>query len=502
MKSIIFICTLFLLVVIFFNLDISKMNKTTRTELNFATSSLPYSSDPLDYDQYIHHYAFTSVLGTLVSSSKKGEITSQVAESWKKENNSKKWIFTLRKNLKYSNGDMITAKDFELSLKRIAYFHKKLDSESGIMENLIGFKNIKNLESVQGISSLDNNLILEFSIEMPDLLTKISFGFYSLAHPSLFDHKTGEWLNKRKIISSNSYEVKSWTNQNFELSLREEIPYVDYQSAVKNINFISLSSVKKSKDLDNVDMLVADKSTLMVDDSFEYIGSSEGYKIGYAECYGWNDSSKPMSSLKNRKWLRFKFYESLKKTNFEITNSFFPPSLPGITKIDFDISSDLPATNSFTVSTHTMLKSSKIKENEGTLSIQEIIDQGLKSLGDDSQIKVTQKEFDENIDIEKQFDLAINGTGIEADQFLDTVRFMFLSKQGIKLPDESGEILLELKKEKPDVNLINKLLWDQAIIWPIRHYSKGYWFKKASVINYEKLNLDLPAIDFQFVKWN
>ena len=85
---------------------------------------------------------------------------------------------------------------------------------------------------------------------------------------------------------------------------------------------------------------------------------------------------------------------------------------------------------------------------------------------------------------------------------MDTVKFMFLSKEGIKLPDINGKIINELKKQNPDPNFINSQIWDQAVIWPIRHYSGGYWYKNESNINVELINVDSPSIDFQFVRWN
>lgn len=488
-------------VLILIILGIFRMNPQDHRTFRFASASMPYSADPIDYDSYIHHYAFTSVLGTLVSSSQKGKITPQIAEKWSHDRDSKVWTFTIRENLKYSNGDLITARDYELSLKRMVYLQKMSNSQSGVLENLLDFDKITDLKNISSIESKNNNLIMTFKVPMTDLLTKISFGFYSLAHPSLYNREDGKWINKKQVISSGPYEVKKWDDNNYEMLLRKNISYVDYESAIENVIFADLSAIKEKKDLADIDMVVADKSTLMVDDSFEYIGSSEGFKINYVECYGWNDAKGPMHHIGIRKWLRSKFMEGLQKSKFEITNSFFPTIFPGIKKFPLDIQAPLPGNAKFDLITHTMNKSSKIRENSSKMSIQEIFDQSLKNLSSGSEIKVRQIDYSDSMDIEKELHLAINGTGIEADEFIDTVRFMFLSKQGINLPDANGTILAELNKSEPDVDFINKQIWDQVIIWPIRHYTKGYWFKKNSLVDYEKLDLDLPSIDFQFIKW-
>ena len=99
------------------------------------------------------------------------------------------------------------------------------------------------------------------------------------------------------------------------------------------------------------------------------------------------------------------------------------------------------------------------------------------------------------------YDIEILGSGFEASDYMDTLKLMFLSKDAIRLPDITGKIKEELKKENPDINFINREIWDQAVIWPIRHYSSGYWFNKNSNINYEEMNFNSPSVDFQFLKW-
>ncbi len=239
----------------------------------------------------------------------------------------------------------------------------------------------------------------------------------------------------------------------------------------------------------------------MVDSTFEYIGSAEGFKIGYVQCYSWDKKNSPLNNLNLRKWLRYKFYRGLQKSNFEVINSFFPLSLSGVKKFTLNFEVQKPSFNKFKIITHTLNAGSKLKENANLKSIPEVFDAALKNIGEDADIDVQQIKYDEHMEIEKVMDLAINGTGIEAEEFIDTVRFMFLSKHGINLPDSTGRILDELKKVSPDIDIINREIWDQAIIWPIRHYSKGFWFKKDSKINYNQINLNIPSIDFQFIKW-
>lgn len=466
-----------------------------RDEIYFGTIQIPFSSDPLDFDYYTHHYAFSSVFGRLVSTEKSGTVFPVLAESWSNQNNFKEWRFKIRKNITYSNGDNITIEDIQKSLKRIAFLKNKKKSKSGLLEYLKGFEGFTDMrKELEGIKIENNEIVLYFNKPMPDLLSLISFGFYGVAHPRLYDSVTGEWLNKRKVISSGSYEVIEWTDDRYVLSLRNE-PYINSDKKIKKINFVSYVKSKNAKEVSKVDLLVADKMSLMVDSGFEYAGSTENLKIGYVRVNSWNKKNSPLSRVEVRQWLRSKFYNGLRKTNFPITNSFLPLSLTGVQSFPLSYEVPLPKMEMFDLVTHTVNISGKIEENKNKISVAEAFDIALKELGNNSGVNFFQRNNSADYDVE------ISGTGIESNDYLETLRFMFLSKEGIRLPDSTGLIYAELEKENPDVNLINKELWNQAIIWPIRHYSSGYWFNKNSNLDWSEINLDAASIDFQFLKW-
>lgn len=497
-----FIKIFFVIVAFGVGLIFMKINKDMERVLYFSTSSKPFSSDPMDYDYYAHHYAFTSVFAGLISLEQKGSIAPILAEKWSHDADFRTWGFDIRRDLFYSNGEKITTKDIAQNFKRIAYLKNLSKSKSGVLEFLIGFDSLKSAsDDIEGISTTGNQLILKFKKGMPDLLYKISFGFYSLAHPSLYHPLTGEWINKKNVISSGAYEVVDWTDKSFKLKLRKNVPYMKYADSIQNITFTDLLEVKNKNDLKNTDMIVADKNSLMVDDeAFEYIGSSVGLKIGYMHLYGWKNKS-ALKDVNVRRWLRSKFYEGLERNGFSPTQSFFPLSLKGLSLTSKKNLSIKPNFKEFELVTHTMNQSMKLLENNQKKSVAEIFGLALDNMNTEG-VKLKKMDISDDESNLKDFDLVINGTGVESSDYWDTIRFMFLSKHGIQLPDESGIILKEIEKASPDINVINNELWEQAIIWPIRHYTNGFWFKKDSLINYDEINLDSPAINFQFFKWN
>lgn len=498
MKKNIFIALLLTLTLVGV-LSVSKKTSLNKEKnLVFGGIEIPFSSDPLDYDFIIHQHAFTSVFGRLISVEKNAEIVPMLAKEWSSENNYRIWKFNFRTDLFYSNGDKITIDHFVKSLKRICFIKKNKKSNSGLVEYLKGFESYSKMtDNLEGIKIEGNTLILEFNKEMPDLLTKISFGFYSLAHPSLFDEKDGSWKDKKKVISSGPYEVVKWNKTNFELRLRNNISYVNYEKRIKNIIFKEYVFYKTAKQMSEIDLLIADKNSLMVDESFNFVGIESGLKIAYARCHSWNRTGSVLKSRNVRKWFRSKFYTGLKNGGLEITKNFLPATLAGVKTIIDNESVLRPDFKSVTLLSHTMSFSLKTDENKNKKSIAEVFQMGLANIGQESGAALIQEDTDYS-----KHDLEINGTGVEYENYIDSVRFMFLSKEGIQLPDENGKIIKELFKKNPDINLINKEIWDQAIIWPIRHYNSGFWFNSRANIDYSEINLNSPAIDFQFMKWN
>lgn len=473
------------------------MNSKKNEAIVFAVPQLPFSSDPMDYDDYAHHHALTSVFAKLVSINRNGEIFPDLSYRWVNEDNFKRWHFYIRKNITYSNGDLITIEDIKNNFKRIAYLKKIEKSESGFLEFLVGFETIKSpLDEIDGIKIDNDKITFEFRKEMPNALEKLSFGFYSLAHPTLYDHQNGKWKDTKKVIASGKYNVDEWSDDKFSLVFRTDIPSSDRD--IRSIIFKEVRTIKSIEDLSEIDILAADQKTTLVDNEFIFNGSTTGLKIGYVECYSWKDDSNPLSNLNVRKWFRQKFYEGLKKEDFPITQSFFPLELKGVEEINDDSKVEKPKFSPYTISTAKIPKPMTIKGQVYKKSLSEIFSSAMSNLGENSGANIDFKEYDSN----RKFDFLINGTGIEALEYWDTVKFMFKSKQGIQLPDMNGKIFAELEKKSPDINAINKELWEQAIIWPIRHYTSGFWFRKKSRIDYSKMNFNSPSIDFQFLKWN
>ncbi|RYZ77793.1 MAG: DUF4440 domain-containing protein, partial [Proteobacteria bacterium] len=227
----------------------------------------PYSTDPMDYDDTVHHVAWTSVLGTLVSNYSAGKLTPQIAAGWSTNPDYTEWTFNINPTCRFENGDKITPEVVANSLKRIAMLQKKAKSISGFTEDLVGIEKLDSMQTkISGIAYDANSLTLKFQRPKKDLLQQLSFGLYAVVHPTQYD-SNGTWIDKDSIISSGLYKVKSRDVNHLRLDINNQNVgcFPDHAELLQNI---SISFGTKDLDISKQVMISGSSKSLMLDDSF------------------------------------------------------------------------------------------------------------------------------------------------------------------------------------------------------------------------------------------
>lgn len=168
-----------------------------------------------------------------------------VAEKYDISDDYKTYIFYLRKNLKWSNGEPLTAHDFEYSFKRMINpstaspeYAFLLDS----VENSLAIqKKEKNVDEL-GVKAIDDTT-LEVKLSSPDpaFLSKISLvGCYPV--PKKVVEKYGNnWIDIDKIVTNGAYKISKIVHNGYiEL---EKNPYYWYKDNVKinKVKFLMIS---------------------------------------------------------------------------------------------------------------------------------------------------------------------------------------------------------------------------------------------------------------------
>ncbi len=458
----------------------------------------PYSTDPIDYDAFSHHLAFRSVMSSVVSQYRVGEYVGVLAESWRVDSDHKTWRFKIRSNLLFENGDPITPQIIMSSWMRMAFLLKNRNSKSGFLDELEGYENIQSIDSkISGLQiEQPNSLVLKFKKPFIKLLDTISFGLYGVVHPNLYDPKTGIWKDPKAFISSGAYKIMSWDKDSIQLNLREDfLPEMRHKNPLKEVHIVWDASKKLDADLKTGDSI---EESLVLNHEFYGVAVSS---IAYIHCLSWSHSKSPCYDFQKRRFLRDLFYNEFEKSGFKPVRSFFPLTIKGVKEVSKDI-------NSTKQNILANLSAVKFKSNHSShilsvcynKTINELINRvGLKASFVDIPHQEINTQSTPNLPNYK-VDIMPQKTGILIDDPDADIRFMFLSKEGIRLPDTDGRIHEELKKDPLDIQRINELLWEQAVIWPITHFASGFWAKK-NMFDFSMVNLVLPPTEFQWIGW-
>lgn len=460
----------------------------------------PFSTDPYDYDAFVHHLAFRSVLSSLVTPYKAGTYVGILAESWKVSPDFRTWTFQIRKGLQFENGDLITPEHIVKSWLRIGYIQKQKGSNSEFMELLEEYEQLHSpTQMISGIQIEGQKITLRFIRSMPKALDTISFGLYSVVHPSDYDPKTGDWKDPKKVISSSAYRVEKWEDSRLYLKLRSDfLPEHRHPTALAEVIL-----TWNPKDRDHAQMIAGDSNeSEELASRMEFHGSVAS-SIAYVSCQSWTHPKSPCHDLETRRELRYEYYQALKSQGIQPTLSFFPLAISGI--------QEAKLTKSALISSKTEEKKllryrvSKIRNpyfQNYNLAIKKATERlEISTQAKETPVKIMFQEAEPFLK-DYQVDIWMRGTGILIDDPKSDIRFMFLSKEGIRLPDSDGRIRTELTKEDKDdfdPQKINELLWDQAIIWPVGHYAMGLWSQKE--IDFSLLNVSLPPTELQWIGW-
>lgn len=454
------------------------------------------SSDPLDFDISSHHVAFRPVLAGLVSLYKKGEILGVLADRWSTNEAMTRWEFHIRPNMKFQNGDAITAEVVASSLKRMAHILKVRGSKSGLFEHCIGFDTLDSPSSQwDGLAVKDDAIIFTLTKPMPKFLETISFGLYSIAHPSDYDHITGAWINAKKVIASGPYTIKNWSENSLMLELRKDFP-----TELRHPKASKLWEITWQEGEDQIaDIVSGDSETAPSRDHIFIRGIYSS--IEYLTCTSWSHPQSICHSSDNRKILRAKFAKGMAAAGLPTSSSFLPPLSPGVHEIkeDFAIYSDRKFDKTYPPirfrKKSPLLNSPYKKYREVFTSISHELNSEIE------WVDVDRAAYQRNKEANLQrydYDFSIQGSEIDIEDPRETLRFMFLSKEGIRLPDATGDIIEALKEPNFSLQTINELIWKQAIIWPILHHAHSIWVKKER-FNFSLLNTETAATDISWI---
>lgn len=216
-----------------------------KINVNLASGAEPESLDPHKSSDSVSFDIIRQMLIGLVGTDKTGATVPSAAESWTNVDE-KVWTFKLRNDIKWSNGDPLTAHDFVYSLQRL------INPETGspYASYLVDAKVLNAFDITEGKAKVDalgvkalDDTTLEITLTepvpyLPDLLTLPVT--YAVNKKAVETH--GEkWVEPANYVVSGAYKLKDWV-VNSHITIEKNPSYYDAANTkIAEANFIPAS---------------------------------------------------------------------------------------------------------------------------------------------------------------------------------------------------------------------------------------------------------------------
>ena len=169
----------------------SVMSSDSNTEYRRVLSSQPGHLDPALTDNGHEIQIIRQIFDTLIAYDKNFSLKPALAEDWKIENNRLRYIFKIRKDVKFFNGTIMTVDDVVFSLKRLitepssVYF-----SDLSMIKGAVDYRNGRGRD-VSGIRNVNGDLIIELNRPNQYLLSILASSAGSIMQKRVFAAQEG-----------------------------------------------------------------------------------------------------------------------------------------------------------------------------------------------------------------------------------------------------------------------------------------------------------------------
>ncbi|MDP2367922.1 peptide ABC transporter substrate-binding protein [Rhodoferax sp.] len=205
-----------------------------KQELIRNNGSEPETLDPAVAESVGGNNIARDLFEGLTASDNTGKVVPGVAESWKQIDPTT-WVFTLRKNATWSNGEAITAPDFVYGWQR--FLNPKTASPYAttfgiFIQNGFDIASGKKPPTELGVKALDKHT-LEVKTAMPvsflpDLMSNTQF---APAHRASIEKFGKDWTKPGNMVGNGAYVLKAW-QVNSKLVIEKSPKYWDHQAVI------------------------------------------------------------------------------------------------------------------------------------------------------------------------------------------------------------------------------------------------------------------------------
>lgn len=492
--------------------DKSEGKKVLRLNNSSEPGSLHPGMAQGTHDSWVLEHAFEG----LTKKTPEGEIVDGMAEKWDVSEDGLTWTFHLKDDVKWSNGDPVTAEDFEYAWKYA--LHPETASQYAYqLYYLDGAEEFNNseeeadyaeFEDQVGVKAVDEKTLeVTLAEPTPYFLDLTSFYTYYPVNKKV-QEENADWANEAEsYVSNGAFKLTEWKHKESMTLEKNEQYYEKDKIKLDEVNLVMIEDentawqMYQADELDLVYPLPGDVQGELVNSDNEEFYNGPDFSMYY---YNLNTEVKPFNNPKVRKALsmaveRETITEHVTQGGQKPAYAILPPGIPDVNgdyqentgdlfKEDLDEAKQLLAEGleeegmdampQFTILYNTLEVHKKIAE-----AIQEM---WRKNLGVD--VTLENAEFQVKIDREQAGDYEISRAGWAGD-YVDPMTFLDLwvtdgPHNDVNWSNAEYDELIKLAKSSMDqeermdaMHKAEKVIIDDMPIIPIYFYTKPYVVK-------------------------
>lgn len=486
--------------------------KILRLNNNEEPGSLHPGTAQGTHDSWILEHAFEG----LTKKTPEGEIVEGIAKDWNVSDDGLTWTFNLRDDAKWSNGDPVTAHDFEFAWKYALnpesaseYAYQLYYLEGGEAYNSSQNKDeYAALEEKVGVKALDDlTLEVKLAESTPYFLDLTSFYTYYPVNKKVQEANPDWALEAETYVSNGAFKLTEWKHKESMKLEKNENYYDKDKIKLDEVQFVIIDNADtawqmyQSNELDLVYPLPPDVTGELSgtdDPEFEIAPDLALYY------YNLNNEVKPFNNVKVRKALsmaidRKSLVEHVTQGGQQPAYGIIPPGIPDV-EGDFQENSgdlfkedaeeakkllqeglaeeDMDQMPEFTLTYNTDEGHKKIAE-----AIQEMWRKNL-----DVNVTLENVEFQVKLDREKAGDYQISRGGWVGD-YVDPMTFVDLWVTDGSFNDANwsnpeydknvkiGKTSMDQKERMEAMHKAEEILIDEMPIIPLYFYTKPFTVK-------------------------
>lgn len=282
----------------------SSNSGTEEQHLRLNLGGEPYTLDPAFASDTTSWWVIDSIYSGLYRKGENGEPVLELAKSVDVSEDGKTYTFTLHEGLEWSNGDSLTAHDFEYAWKRVLNPETAAYSPSSLyfIEGAEAYNLGEATAEEVGIEATNDTTLVVQLVDPINFFPKIATGSAYYPVNQKVVEADDKWATEAEtLVSNGAFKMKTW-DHNAEIILEKNDVYVEADEV--KLDIVSFQMVAdantefqlyKSGEIDVLVTVPADMLTSVKDD--EELVTYEGFSVS---TYSFNVDEKPVNNEKIR----------------------------------------------------------------------------------------------------------------------------------------------------------------------------------------------------------